>query len=171
MDRPALMAHPISPIAPLTHGDVRSRRGHGKRFSNSELALALRLLGEREADGTRSKSDAQIALAVGCKAETIRQIRHRYADTTAEAAAILKATAAGAATDWVKARRIAAAEGRHEPAKQQLEAVGAVQTPRQPGAGTTVVIVGVGTATQTVGPDPWKGVLDVTPSALPEKTT
>ena len=143
---------------------ARPRRRAGHRLSNTELATMLRLIQEKNPDGT-DRSNRQIALVMGCRAETVGNIRHTYADTTAESLAILRASAAGAARDWVKARQIAASEGKHQPAREQLEAVGAIHRQQAPGTGTTVVIVGVGSSGQKIGPDPWKTVVGVIDAA------
>jgi hypothetical protein len=145
------------------------KRGPGSRFTNEELALCLQLLAKKDVEG-HPLTNAVIARVMHCQRQTVTSIRKAFADTTCAAAAKLKATALDAADDWVIARGIAAREGKHQAAKEQLEATGAIATQRQPGTGTTVVIVGVGVSPQTVGPDPWQGALDVTaiPVALPE---
>lgn len=163
------MAEIIAPVHVTDAQLARApRRRSGRRFNNDELSLCLRLLAEKNINGV-GKTNRQIAIVLGCRPETVQNIRRQYADTTVEALAIMRAGAGRAAQDWMTANRIAASEGRHQPAKEHLEAVGVIQTQRAAGTGTTVVVVGVGQG--PVGNDPWNvavNTIDV-PAALPEK--
>jgi hypothetical protein len=148
----------LVPDAPKTPTKAPYRRPGGKRFTSEEFALALRLLTEVRPDGSKP-SDREIARLMGCKPETIGTIRRTYADTTQEARQILRASAATAAKNWLAAEKIAASDGNHTPAKEHLVAVGAVAEKSTPGAGATVVVIGIGQG--SIGPDPWQSVKTV----------
>ena len=87
---------------------------------------------------------ALIAKALKRSVTTVWDYCQPFEDTSAEALAKLRAASARAADTWAEAMTIAAADGNHRPAKELLEAAGAIKPQADHVVGVQVNIAGGG---------------------------
>jgi hypothetical protein len=90
-------------------------------------------------------SGTEIATRIGRSKQTISAILNSEETKHARelAKSILVSNASEFANNWITAARRAAAKGKHEPSKEALEAIGAVENKPKPDRGGFVVKIGV----------------------------
>ena len=96
-----------------------------RKLSQPEVAKALGLL----ADGA---THAAVAAVMGVSRPAISQLAAKYQDTTLQALARLRHAADPAVQAWLTSLKPAAKQGNHKPAKDLLQAIGAISPDAAP---------------------------------------
>ncbi len=128
-------------IAELPQPEKR-RRGKAGQLSRDEVAIIIRAI-------QNNWPTKRIAAVLDVGHDTISHWRNRIRDTTQLGKQVLKGGVLDAALQWRKASKIAAQRGDHRPAKELMQAAGAIDQDIHTG-----VQVNIGMGAGAMGSDP-----------------
>ena len=170
MNRNPTSSRPLAGPRRKNYQHVYSRYsvGSGSKVKPAEAAAitGLHLAG---------MSGSEIARRIGRSKQTVSKILNSEETQHARALAksILTSNAAEFAGNWITAARAAAARGHHEPSKEALEAIGAIENKPKADRGGFTVRIGValpglglpsGVSVTSPVPDPlFRSAIDVEP--------